>query len=373
MSWKPLPAALSPESVRFVTRLRELKDQAGVSLAVLARQTAYSKSSWERCLNGSALPPRQAVEALCRFLGQPAGPVLALWELADLTWTARPRTNATPTRTEPPGEAPRRAAAPPGEAPRRAAAPPGEPPRRALALPAEPPRQAPAPSAESSRQAPAPRRTHPEQAGPAGHLPAPRGGATRQRPEARTETTRSRYRVRTVVLTAALVAALTLPLSWWLAGTVGRPAEPRFPAPELATAKPLCTGRACRGEDPKATWCTGAAHSVVRRRTAGGVMFEVRYSPACGAAWGRMWFSRQGDRLVVSLAGERFGTHDTDPATTGSYHSTPMLPTDTPHRVTACYHPEQGAQVCVGGRGGRNASIEDNGNGPAPAGRWTGP
>ncbi|MCE0444784.1 helix-turn-helix domain-containing protein [Streptomyces tricolor] len=90
MSWKPLPAALSPESVRFVTRLRELKDQAGVSLAVLARQTAYSKSSWERCLNGSALPPRQAVEALCRFLGQPAGPVLALWELADLTWTAPP-------------------------------------------------------------------------------------------------------------------------------------------------------------------------------------------------------------------------------------------------------------------------------------------
>lgn len=76
-------------------------------------------------------------------------------------------------------------------------------------------------------------------------------------------------------------------------------------------------------------------------------MFEVLYARACGAAWGRMWFSHHGDRLVISLAGDRFSAQDTDPATTGSYHSTPMLATDTPRRITACYLPEDGARVCI--------------------------
>ncbi|WP_189302522.1 DUF2690 domain-containing protein [Streptomyces cinerochromogenes] len=147
--------------------------------------------------------------------------------------------------------------------------------------------------------------------------------------------------------TAALVAALTLPLSWWLADALGRPAARRFPAPDLATARPLCTGRACQGEEAKATWCSGTSETVARRRTAEGAVFEVLYARACGAARGRMWFSHHGDRLVISLAGDRFSAQDTDPATTGSYHSTPMLATDTPRRITACYLPEDGARVCV--------------------------
>ncbi|MET9450438.1 helix-turn-helix domain-containing protein [Streptomyces cinerochromogenes] len=302
MPWKPLPDTLSPESLRFVTRLRELKDHAGVSLAVLAKQTAYSKSSWERCLNGSALPPRQAVEAMCRFIEQPAAPVLALWELADLTWGTRP--GGTPT--------------------------------------------GPAPAAEPAPRRPyTPRRGHPEQPAPSHRLPAQRTEDTGRRPEPRDGTTRRRYALRTVAVTAALVAAVTLPLTWWLAGTLGRPATRHFPAPDLATARPLCAGRACQGEEAKATWCSGTADTVARKRTAEGAMFEVLYARACGAAWGRMWFSRHGDRLVISLAGDRFSVQDTDPVTTGSYHSTPMLATDTPRRITACYLPEKGPRVCI--------------------------
>ena len=154
--------------------------------------------------------------------------------------------------------------------------------------------------------------------------------------------------MRAVAVTAALVAAVTLPLSWCLAGTTGRPAAPRPPA-AIATAQALCTGRDCQGEDPAAAWCVNGSETVVRKRTSEGTWFEVRYREACGAAWGRMWFSRPGDRLVVTLSGERRSVADTDPAKTGRYHSTPMLATDSPRRVTACYHPRRGAHVCVGG------------------------
>ncbi|MFI0818758.1 DUF2690 domain-containing protein [Streptomyces sp. NPDC021098] len=284
MQWKPLPDALSPECARFVTRLRELKDRAGVSLAVLAERTAYSKSSWDRCLNGRTLPPRQAVEGLCRLAGQPAGPILALWELADLTWRDRP------SGTE----------APAGPAPVSVSAP------------------APAPA-------------------PAPEVPQ------------RIVATRRRYPVWAVAVTAALVATVTLPLAWCLTGAVGpRPAAPRPPA-AIATAQALCTGRDCQGEDPAAAWCVSGSETVVRKRTSEGTWFEVRYRKSCGAAWGRMWFSRPGDRLVVTLPGERRSVADTDPARTGGYHTTPMLTTDTPRRVVACYHPRHGAHVCVGG------------------------
>ncbi|WP_436842601.1 DUF2690 domain-containing protein [Streptomyces flaveolus] len=66
-------------------------------MAALAERTAYSKSSWERYLNGKQLAPRQAVEALCKIAGEPAGRLVALWELADLEWSGRVQ-RPTPSR-----------------------------------------------------------------------------------------------------------------------------------------------------------------------------------------------------------------------------------------------------------------------------------
>ncbi|MFH8236975.1 helix-turn-helix domain-containing protein [Streptomyces sp. NPDC018321] len=68
---------------RLVTALRELRTRTGLSLAALAERTAYSKSSWERYLNGKTLPPRQAVRDLCRLAREPEGRALALWEIAE--------------------------------------------------------------------------------------------------------------------------------------------------------------------------------------------------------------------------------------------------------------------------------------------------
>ncbi|HSV64700.1 MAG TPA: peptidoglycan-binding protein [Mycobacteriales bacterium] len=80
--WKPLPDDLEPQVFRLVVRLRELRDQLGVSMSALARKTPYSKSSWARYLSGRTLPPRGAVEALSRLAGADPARLLALWELA---------------------------------------------------------------------------------------------------------------------------------------------------------------------------------------------------------------------------------------------------------------------------------------------------
>ncbi|MGW1255736.1 peptidoglycan-binding protein [Streptomyces sp. NPDC002513] len=81
--WKPLAGELEPAMRRLAVRLRQLKDQMGVSTTTLATKTAYSRSSWERYLNGRALPPRQAVEAMGRVSGTDMAQLLALWELAE--------------------------------------------------------------------------------------------------------------------------------------------------------------------------------------------------------------------------------------------------------------------------------------------------
>ncbi|MGQ4515419.1 DUF2690 domain-containing protein [Streptomyces sp. DW26H14] len=77
--------------------LRELKTRTGVSMAALADRTAYSKSSWQRYLNGKQLAPRKAVDALCTLAKEPPGRLLALWELADQEWSRRAQAVTRPT------------------------------------------------------------------------------------------------------------------------------------------------------------------------------------------------------------------------------------------------------------------------------------
>jgi transcriptional regulator with XRE-family HTH domain len=68
-AWRPLPAGLSEPARWLVQELRDLKDRSGLSLARLESRTNYSKSSWERWLNGRQLPPRDAVVRLAELSG----------------------------------------------------------------------------------------------------------------------------------------------------------------------------------------------------------------------------------------------------------------------------------------------------------------
>ncbi|OCC10052.1 peptidoglycan-binding protein [Streptomyces sp. PTY087I2] len=83
---KEPPRSLGPHGRRFVDRLRELKDRSGLSLAALANRTSYSKSSWERYLNGKSLPSAEAVRELAGLCGADANRLLALHSLAADDW-----------------------------------------------------------------------------------------------------------------------------------------------------------------------------------------------------------------------------------------------------------------------------------------------
>ncbi|MGW0709310.1 helix-turn-helix domain-containing protein [Streptomyces sp. NPDC002643] len=85
-AWQPLPDELPPEVRHFVEQLRQLKDRTGLSLVALGARTAYSKSSWQRYLNATQPPPRQAVVALCRVAGEDAERFGVRWELAVRAW-----------------------------------------------------------------------------------------------------------------------------------------------------------------------------------------------------------------------------------------------------------------------------------------------
>ncbi|KND39151.1 helix-turn-helix domain-containing protein [Streptomyces acidiscabies] len=86
-----MTAGTAPECAALAEGLRAVRARTGLSLAGLAERTPYSKSSWERYLNGKKPAPRQAVEALCALAGEPSARLLALWELADAEWSGRGR------------------------------------------------------------------------------------------------------------------------------------------------------------------------------------------------------------------------------------------------------------------------------------------
>ncbi|MEU6578062.1 helix-turn-helix domain-containing protein [Streptomyces sp. NPDC046805] len=80
--WKQLPASLDPRVRQLVVQLRRVKDHSGLSTQALAARTGYSRSSWDRYLNGRAVPPQQAVAELARTCGIDPARLLALHEVA---------------------------------------------------------------------------------------------------------------------------------------------------------------------------------------------------------------------------------------------------------------------------------------------------
>ncbi|THA27545.1 transcriptional regulator [Streptomyces sp. RKND-216] len=82
--------------------LRALRGRSGLTLAALAERTCYSKSSWERYLNGKSVPPEAAVRAFASAVGVPPGRLLVLHGLAE---TNEERTGA-PAEPEPEASGP---------------------------------------------------------------------------------------------------------------------------------------------------------------------------------------------------------------------------------------------------------------------------
>ncbi|MEU2583198.1 DUF2690 domain-containing protein [Streptomyces avermitilis] len=85
--WKALPDELDPQVREFASQLRRLVDRSGLSIAAVADRTGYSKTSWERYLNGRLLAPKGAIVALAEVTGTNPIHLTTMWELAERAWS----------------------------------------------------------------------------------------------------------------------------------------------------------------------------------------------------------------------------------------------------------------------------------------------
>ncbi|MFE0803156.1 DUF2690 domain-containing protein [Streptomyces sp. NPDC058812] len=85
--WKALPDELDPQIREFTSQLRRLVDRSELSIASVADATGYSKTSWERYLNGRLLAPKGAIVALAEVTRTNPVHLTTMWELAERAWS----------------------------------------------------------------------------------------------------------------------------------------------------------------------------------------------------------------------------------------------------------------------------------------------
>jgi hypothetical protein len=369
--WKDLPDDLDPQLREFACQLRLLVDRGGLSVATVADRTGYSRTSWERYLNGRLLAPKGAAVALAEVAGADPAHVTTMWELAERAWSrSQPRHDATmeadrisraraalgefgPPRTGTDGSAARNGPSSPA----------GPANLGARARPAGRPEVAPG-VAGPAGVAP----TVPPRAGngngngdgngngngngtpPAGHDAARAGGVRRGR--------------RTTMFLAGLVGVLVLiAVVFTLAPGGGAGGDADDAAHRAATASPSstaaesrdlpagvkCAGADCTGKDAESMGCSGDLVTTTATATVGTVLVEVRYSDTCGAAWGRVTRAAPGDEVTVTVGAHReTGTVDT---TDDSIAYTPMVAVAKASEATVCAALASGPQGCTGATG----------------------
>ncbi|MGW0945016.1 DUF2690 domain-containing protein [Streptomyces sp. NPDC002623] len=282
----------SPGGARLTAALKELKDRTGLSLARLAAETTFSKSSWERYLNGRSLPPRQAVQELCRLAGEPDGRCLALWEIAKSEGADRPK-------------------APP---------PPPLPSPSQSPSPSEPPSPSHSPSPPPEESAPV----------PVGH----RGAAA-------------------AAILASVCAVVFGAVALTLVLLPEKSPAPR-PSATPSTGGPQCRTTTCEGKNPAAMNCAGSPDTLAEHITATGASIQLRYSRACGTSWARMWGARIGDRIesrAATSAGRLHTARVEDRVEADTYVTTGMTATVLGTVVEACFLPVAGgAKECFEAR-----------------------
>ncbi|NEA47782.1 XRE family transcriptional regulator [Streptomyces sp. SID10815] len=287
--------------------LLALKQRSGLSYSRISALTHYSKSSWERWINGKQFPPRGAVESFARAARTDAGPLLGLWERAERARGATAEGDGPAPEPEP--------TAP--EAESIAAAPDS--------IAADVPE--PAPDAAE------------DQAAPATPAAAP---ATDTDTDTDTENPRTPGRRRAPFLIAAAVAAAAaltaagLTISHYVSdGHGGSPAAGGRAADAAAAARtdPVgCTQAGCTGKDPGAMGCARDGQTLALDRN-GDMVVELRYSRTCGAAWGRITYAKP--KAVVDVNNSS-GTAEATPVHWGNDVYSPMAELSGEQTAWAC-------------------------------------
>ncbi|MFD8413552.1 helix-turn-helix domain-containing protein [Streptomyces sp. NPDC059650] len=263
----------------LAAEMRCTKDQSGLSYGKLAEKTHYSRSSWERFLNGKQLPTAVAVQQFAAATGGDAEPLLELLERAV------------------------------SEEGGRAAAPPAAPDEEARPGTGTAPAPAPAP-APGARPGAAPA---PAPAGGTGPDPAPAAApapvAVRRRSTARSG---ALAKAALVVAGAVLGSLGTTLVTGAFAGSPATGPEartaaataPAAPTPTVAPRPPSCRADSCWRREPQAADCQWDA-TTIRQTFLRGMNIQLRYSAACAAVWGRIENGTVGDSVVIKDAGGR--------------------------------------------------------------------
>ncbi|WP_069814631.1 helix-turn-helix domain-containing protein [Streptomyces sp. TP-A0874] len=303
--WRALPDGLDPQLRELAEQLRGLVDHSGLSVALVADRTGYSKTSWERYLGGLLLPPRGAVVALAETAGANPEQLIGVWQVAEQAWN-RSETGGGHTleaiRFAQEGQA--------GAARKRR--------RRMTAVGvlavvvlclAAASAMSNGGSGESS------------EAG-AGASPAPAVSGGPEKPVSSAEPTPG-----------------------------GSPA-----------AEAKCTGAECDGGDPDAMGCAGGNARTVSTASVGAVTVEVRHSRACGAAWARITEAAPGDLVRINS-----GNVTQSSEVVGDEAYTRMVSAREPGQVRACVWTVGGEEGCT--TPGQDAGAQDTDGpdgGPAP-------
>ncbi|MEU0070894.1 DUF2690 domain-containing protein [Streptomyces sp. NPDC006332] len=470
--WKALPDELDPQVREFASQLRRLVDRSGLSIAAVADRTGYSKTSWERYLNGRLLAPKGAIVALAEVTGTNPIHLTTMWELAERAWsrsemrhdmtmeairisqaraalgefggdvvappasakatgTAR-RSGSTTVRpgiAGPAGVAPTvppqptapevqdstgvvreipppagtsgtaggssvggssgssgsngssdggspgspgssdssadgstdSSGTPSGGTPeisakqnswglagyqgpsagggRRAA---GAAPPAPAPSPPVPPSPSPAPPSSTSADGTA---WNPAPAGP--HGGPPQG----PRPGARPSGGPSRKQRLTMFLAGVVGVLVVVAAAFYLTkgGDKKQEAAPS-PSPSVSTNADLppgvkCSGASCTGKDAESMGCSGDLVTTAKSLTVGASVVEVRYSKACGAAWGRITQAAPGDEVRLTAGKTTQSGNITVAGDTIAY--TPMVAVKDAGEARACAILAAGQQGCT--------------------------
>ncbi|MEV4679455.1 helix-turn-helix domain-containing protein [Streptomyces kurssanovii] len=371
--WKELPEGLDPEVREFTGQLRGLVDRSGLSIAAVSDRTGYSKTSWERYLNGRLLAPRGAAVALAEVTGTDTGHVTTMWELAERAWSrAEARHDMTmeairiSQAREALGGAGGRGPTTPSAGPRGGAGHAARPPAGGYGSgphgrggPAADPYGGPVgaepyggPGAGSRPQG----RPGQERTGAPGAYgsparpdaygsPAAPGGAD-GRPA-------RRHRKGPFVVAAVVSVLIVGAGGWFLVngdGGDGRedratrsPSAAPTTAPELP-AGVKCNGADCAGQDPEIMGCGGEYAKTVSTATVGTAVIEVRHSQVCGAAWARITKAAVGDSVRIAVGGK---AEESALVNADKDAYTPMAAAPDPADAKACATLTTGTEGCT--------------------------
>ncbi|NEC95516.1 XRE family transcriptional regulator [Streptomyces albidoflavus] len=344
--WKPLPEELDPQVREFAGQLRRLVDRSGLSIAAVSDRTGYSKTSWERYLNGRLLAPKRAIIALAEATGTNPVHLTTMWELAERAWSR------SEMRHDMTMEAIRITQA-------RAALGDFTPPQgidlghrapkagaRAKVNGADGPGgRGGAPA--GVREAP-PIPSVPRQPGPPGAAvpPGPLPGGDASGGSGKGGKGKGR---RLPLILGGAVAALALVAGGLFLLAPGDEPAPQPTAKPTKTAKKLpagvkCAGADCTGEDPEAMGCAGEQAVTSATATVGPTVVEIRYSKTCEAAWARITQAAAGDEIAIDVGTE--AQESAKVATTFDAY-TAMLAVENPADAKACATLAAGTTGCT--------------------------